>query len=145
VAIQRVKRLEFYSLGLVLGYSYAGSPLIQPRAPPSTTADSTSYTPAAQPGDRLPHAWFPDGTSLYDRLGAGFTLLGPGGRAGSLAARARARGIPLAAVEPPPGYPWRDDLLLARPDQRIAWRASNPDSVDLDVATGLATITAGRP
>lgn len=28
--IQRVKRFEFYSLGLVLGYSYAGSPVIQP-------------------------------------------------------------------------------------------------------------------
>ena len=35
--------------------------------------------PAAQPGARLPHAWFPDGTSLYDRLGTGFTLLGPAG------------------------------------------------------------------
>ena len=29
-AIQRAKRAEFHSLGLVLGYSYAGSPVIQP-------------------------------------------------------------------------------------------------------------------
>ena len=29
-AIQRAKRAEFYSLGLVLGYTYAGSPAIQP-------------------------------------------------------------------------------------------------------------------
>jgi 2-polyprenyl-6-methoxyphenol hydroxylase-like FAD-dependent oxidoreductase len=144
-AIQRVKRFEFYSLGLVLGYTYAGSPLIQPGDPPPTEADTTSYTPAAWPGDRLPHAWFPDGTSLYDRLGAGFTLLGPPGRDGGLAAYARGRGIPLAAVEPPPGYPWRDDFLLVRPDQHVAWRASDPGGIDLDVATGLSTMTAGRP
>jgi 2-polyprenyl-6-methoxyphenol hydroxylase-like FAD-dependent oxidoreductase len=146
--IQRVKRSEFYSPGLVLGYSYAGSPLIQPCAPggpPSPEADTTSYTPAARPGDRLPHAWFPDGASLYDRLGTGFTLLGPAGPGRGLAERARGRGIPLAVTEPPPDYPWRDDFLLVRPDQHVAWRASDPDAIDLDVATGLATMTAGRP
>ena len=31
-AIQRAKRPEFHSLGLVLGYSYAGSPVVQPTA-----------------------------------------------------------------------------------------------------------------
>jgi 2-polyprenyl-6-methoxyphenol hydroxylase-like FAD-dependent oxidoreductase len=144
-AIQRLKSSEFYSLGLVLGYSYAGSPLVQPGAPPSAAADTISYAPAARPGDRLPHAWFPDGTSLYDRLGAGFTLLGPAGRGGGLAERARGRGIPLAVTEPPPDYPWRDDFLLVRPDQHIAWRASDPDSIDLDLAAGLATATAGTP
>jgi 2-polyprenyl-6-methoxyphenol hydroxylase-like FAD-dependent oxidoreductase len=144
-AIQRVKRFEFYSLGLVLGYSYAGSPLIQPGTPPSPAADSTSYTPTARPGDRLPHAWFPDGASLYDRLGTGFTLVGPAGCGDGVAARACGRGIPLAVVQPPPDYPWRDAFLLVRPDQHIAWRASDPDSIDLDFATGLATTTAGRP
>jgi 2-polyprenyl-6-methoxyphenol hydroxylase-like FAD-dependent oxidoreductase len=144
-AIQRVKRFEFYSLGLVLGYSYEGSPLIQPGTPPSPATDTTSYTPVARPGDRLPHAWFADGTSLYDRLGTGFTLLGPAGRGGGLAERARGRGIPLAIVQPPPDYPWRDDFLLVRPDQHIAWRAGDPDSIDLDVATGVAATTAGRP
>jgi hypothetical protein len=144
-AIQRVKRFEFYSLGLVLGYTYAGSPLIQPCDLPSLAADMTSYAPSARPGGRLPHAWFPDGSSLYDRLGTGFTLLGPAGRRSGLAERARRRGIPLAVVEPPPDYPWRDDFLLVRPDQHIAWRAGDPDSIDLDLATGLAAATAGRP
>jgi hypothetical protein len=32
-----------------------------------------------QPGARLQHACLPGGSSLYDRLGAGFTLLGPAG------------------------------------------------------------------
>ena len=33
-SIQQAKGPEFYSLGLVLGYSYAGSPVIQPSAGP---------------------------------------------------------------------------------------------------------------
>ena len=136
--IQRVKRFEFYSLGLVLGYSYAGSPVIQPGAGTATIADTTVYQPSAEPGGRLPHAWLPDGTSLYDRLGRGFTLLGPARRSALLAERARERGIPLAVCEPPPDYPWRDEFLLVRPDQHIAWRASDAESIDLDLVTGLS-------
>jgi 2-polyprenyl-6-methoxyphenol hydroxylase-like FAD-dependent oxidoreductase len=135
-AIQRAKRFEFYSLGLVLGYSYAGSPVIQPSGGPVTVDDTTTYTPCAEPGSRLPHAWLPDGSSLYDVLGTGFTLLGPAGRGARLAARAGARGIPLTAAEPPPGYPWRGQYLLVRPDQHVAWRASDPDDIDLDAITG---------
>jgi 2-polyprenyl-6-methoxyphenol hydroxylase-like FAD-dependent oxidoreductase len=139
--IQRVKREEFHSLGLVLGYSYAGSPAIQPGGRPAAVADTTTYAPAAEPGARLPHAWLPGGASLYDRLGTGFTLLGPSG-AGPLAARARERGIPLTLLEPPPGYRWRDQFLLIRPDQHIAWRSDDPDQIDLDIVTGRPAIAA---
>ncbi len=160
--IQRVKRFEFYSLGLVLGYSYAGSPVIQPgpavvktavvstvvvstgASTPAAVADPTTYTPAAEPGARLPHAWLPDGTSLYDRLGPGFTLVGPAGGGAALAARARERGIPLTVAAPPPGYRWRDEFLLVRPDQHIAWRAGDPDDIDLDLVTGRSSAPAGR-
>jgi 2-polyprenyl-6-methoxyphenol hydroxylase-like FAD-dependent oxidoreductase len=155
-AIQRAKYPEFHSLGLVLGYSYAGSPIIQPDdhdddpSPAADTAaaaaDTTCYTPAAEPGARLPHAWLPDGSSLYDHLGTGLTLLGPvrrpasqADRAAALASQARERGIPLTLCEPPPGYPWAGEFLLVRPDQHLAWRASDPDDIDLDVVTGLAT------
>jgi 2-polyprenyl-6-methoxyphenol hydroxylase-like FAD-dependent oxidoreductase len=136
-AIQRAKRAEFHSLGLVLGYSYAGSPVIQPAARPSGEEDSTRYNPSADPGARLPHAWLPDGSSLYDRLGTGFTLLGPTRPAAPLAACARRRGIPLALLEPPPGYPWSEEFLLVRPDQHIAWRATDPDEIDLDLVIGF--------
>lgn len=145
--IQRVKRAEFHSLGLVLGYSYAGSPVIQPGVgEPTAITDTTTYTPVAEPGARLPHAWLPDGSSLYDRLGRGCTLVGPAGAgqlAGSLAERARQRGIPLEIIEAPAGYPWRDEFLLVRPDQHIAWRASEPDSIDLDLVTGGRPVRAG--
>jgi 2-polyprenyl-6-methoxyphenol hydroxylase-like FAD-dependent oxidoreductase len=143
--IQREKRFEFYSLGLVLGYSYAGSPVIQPgvaAGTPASVADPTTYTPAAEPGARLPHAWLPGGTSLYERLGRGYTLVGPaGGRADALAARARARGLPVTVAQPPPGYRWQDEFLLVRPDQHIAWRAGDPHDIDLDIVTGCGSET----
>ena len=142
-AIQRAKRPEFYSLGLVLGYSYAGSRVIQPSARPDPAADTTTYTPAADPGARLPHAWLPDGSSLYDHLGRGFTLLGPVHdrpvAVAGLADHARSLGIPLALCEPPEGYPWHDEFLLVRPDQHIAWRAADPAGIDLGVVTGRAS------
>jgi 2-polyprenyl-6-methoxyphenol hydroxylase-like FAD-dependent oxidoreductase len=101
-AIQQAKRSEFYTLGLVLGYSYAGSPVIQPAgalgrpgapcepgaqpgqsgtqpgsAAAGAVADVSTFTPGSDPGSRLPHHWLPDGSSLYDHLGRGFTLLVP--------------------------------------------------------------------
>ena len=147
-AIQAAKRSEFHSLGLVLGYSYAGSPVIQPAAARGPgdgdgdvlAGDVSSYTPSAAPGARLPHAWLPDGASLYDRLGAGFTLAGPAGQedpgVAALQDRARRRGIPLAVLRWPPGYPWGQEFLLVRPDQHIAWRAGDASDIDLDLVTG---------
>jgi 2-polyprenyl-6-methoxyphenol hydroxylase-like FAD-dependent oxidoreductase len=137
--IQRAKRAEFHSLGLVLGYSYAASPVVQPGTRPAV--DVTSYAPSAEPGARLPHHWLPDGSSLYDRLGRGFTLVGPlsehAGAAADLARRAGRRRIPLTLVEAPASYPWRDEFLLVRPDQHIAWRAGDPAGIDLDTAAGF--------
>jgi 2-polyprenyl-6-methoxyphenol hydroxylase-like FAD-dependent oxidoreductase len=143
-AIQRAKRSEFHSLGLVLGYSYAGSPVIQPAARPPdrhlADGDVSRYTPDATPGARLPHHWLPDGASLYDRLGPGFTLLGPGSDAApgaaALVSRARQRGIPLTVVQAPPSYRWGQEYLLVRPDQHIAWRAADAAEIDLDLVTG---------
>ena len=56
--IQRLKSPEFFSLGLVLGYSYAGSPIIQPPAGPASRPGPASPRPAspraAGPGAGLP-------------------------------------------------------------------------------------------
>jgi 2-polyprenyl-6-methoxyphenol hydroxylase-like FAD-dependent oxidoreductase len=148
--IQLAKRTEFHSLGLVLGYSYAGSPVIQPGSPETGTVDVTDYTPSAEPGARLPHRWLPDGSSLYDSLGTGFSLVGPvhaGDRGvADLVARARRRRIRLALTPSPPP-PWPDEFLLVRPDQHIAARAADAAGIDLDLAAGYTgcapTPTAG--
>ena len=145
-SIQRAKAPEFYSLGLVLGYSYAGSPIIQPSAGGAGNLDLTFYAPSSEPGARLPHCWLPDGSSLYDHLGKGFTLLCPkrDGRDGrdrepdvsDLARRARGRGIPLTIARAPASYPWTEEFLLVRPDQHIAWRAGDPADLDIEAAVG---------
>ena len=104
--IQDAKSAEFHALDLVLDVGVAGSPVV---------ADGA--------GDRLPHAWLPDGRSLYDVLGAGFTLLAPPGFAGaSLVDACARRSVPLAVTPLPAG----DEALLVRPDQHVAWRGAHP-------------------
>ena len=90
------------------------------------------------PGCRCPHFWLRDGRSLYDELGAGYTLLrfSPGAAVDAFLEAACRLGVPmklleLGAEDVPPIY--RHALLLVRPDQHIAWRA---DSMPTDV-TGL--------
>lgn len=149
-----VKRSEFDSLGLVLGYSYAASPLVIPDGSPVPAEDPIRYTPSASPGAVLPHAWLDDSTSVYDVLGDGFTLLvDAGALAGSavdpyadVLAAAADRRIPLtvAAVGPdrnglPMAEWWAAEAVLVRPDQHVAWRGSSADSASraLLVAAGL--------
>jgi 2-polyprenyl-6-methoxyphenol hydroxylase-like FAD-dependent oxidoreductase len=139
-----VKRGEFHSLGLVLGYHYAGSPVVVDDGSPAPAHDPLAYHGSARPGTRLPHAWLPDGSSLYDHLHpTGFTLLRRDARLDvtPFTAAAARHGIPLTVLDLPGlrdayGAP----LLLVRPDQHIAWRG--PDATGaaavLDVARGAA-------
>ncbi|WP_326633811.1 FAD-dependent monooxygenase [Nonomuraea fuscirosea] len=116
-AVRRTKDREFHSLDLVLGYTYAGSPIVAPGC-----------------GERLPHRWLTPGESLYDRLGPVFSLVGDRGAPGAdvLAAEARELGVPLRVVDLP-GEP----LALVRPDQHVAWRAGHPSGA-LRMALGHA-------
>ena len=55
-AIQRAKRSEFHSLGLVLGYSYAGSPVIQPAGGPAAVRPVLPRPRCHRPGRHGLHA-----------------------------------------------------------------------------------------
>jgi 2-polyprenyl-6-methoxyphenol hydroxylase-like FAD-dependent oxidoreductase len=162
-----VKQSEFDSLGLVLGYAYADSPVVVPDGSPVPAEDPIRYVPSASPGALLPHTWLAGGTSLYSMLGQGFTLLADAGAlagAGALAdAGARAgmpeasayaevleagarQGIPVtvAAVGPseegtPLSELWGADAVLVRPDQHVAWRGSSAAA-----AAAALSIAAGR-
>ncbi|WGW11898.1 FAD-dependent monooxygenase [Saxibacter everestensis] len=135
-----VKESEFLSLGLVLGYHYAGSSLITPDGTRPPAEDPVHYAPSAAPGCLLPHAWLADGRSLYDLLGGGFTLLLDGGDSRSaegwdeVAARAEAAGIPLAVRTvgdfdaADAGELWGAPGVLVRPDQHVAWRGNAPSA-----------------
>ncbi|MGX1163019.1 2-polyprenyl-6-methoxyphenol hydroxylase-like FAD-dependent oxidoreductase [Arthrobacter sp. SLBN-100] len=150
-----VKRSEFDSVGLVLGYAYWDSAVVVPDGAPVPAEDPIHYVPSASPGSLLPHAWLEDATSLYSRLGQGFTLLADAGTLGGvpaatafapvLAAGAR-QGIPVtvSAVGPSDdGMPLSElagaDAVLVRPDQHVAWRGSSADA-----AAAALSVAAGR-
>lgn len=141
--IRRVKRAEFYGLGVVLGYCYRGSPVIVDDAGSAGWHASLDYVPSAAPGCLAPHAWLEDGRSLYDLFGQGFTLLalGDGYDADIGAARHEAdrTATPLEVVvlaDPALHELYGEPLALVRPDQIVAWRGTAwPDQL-------LARVTA---
>ncbi|WP_433799313.1 FAD-dependent monooxygenase [Actinomycetospora sp. CA-084318] len=108
--IQQTKAAEFHALDLVLDLDHRHSPVV-------------AGGPHA--GERLPHAWLPDGRSLYDALGSGLTVLtGPADDGNPLRDACDRRGVPVTVA------PLLDDdlrhrlgagVLLVRPDQHIAW------------------------
>jgi len=102
----------------------------------------------------VPHAWLEGGTSLYDVLGPGFSLLVDSeALAGNAAETAYAEvlaagaghGIPVTVTAVGPsdnGTPmaelWAADAVLVRPDQHVAWRGSSAQAAAaaLAVAAG---------
>ena len=130
-AIRAAKDREFHSLGLVLGYQYAASPIIVNDGTP-LLPEGQHYIPTARPGARLPHCWLSDGTSLYDRLGNGLSLLRLNDDAdvAPFIESAAARSVPLTVVElrsQTLGESYGAPLLLVRPDQHVAWRGTSVD------------------
>jgi hypothetical protein len=136
---------EFASIGIQLGARYDGSPLIVSDGTSPPNDDPAVYVPTACPGGRTPHLRLGDGQSLFDRLGAGFTLLCFGEvskDARRLQASARERGVPLTLL-PVDAAGARElyerDYALVRPDQHVAWRGDRvPEDADvlLDRVTG---------
>jgi len=126
---------QYGSIGVQLGARYDGSSIIaEDGAPP--TDDFINYAPSSVPGGRTPHVWLDDkrtyGSSLYDQLGTGFTLLrlGPNAPDASVIVAAAARqNIPLKVLDVADADA-RDlyacDLAIIRPDQHIAWRGNKP-------------------
>jgi len=115
---------QFCCGGLNFGSFYEGSPIIAydgEKAPGYTMYD---FTPSTVPGCRTPHVWLSDGRSLYDAMGADFTLLRFDRSVGvsGLVEAAALRGVPLAVLDVEAEMPYREKLVLSRPDQHVAWR-----------------------
>jgi 2-polyprenyl-6-methoxyphenol hydroxylase-like FAD-dependent oxidoreductase len=125
--------------GTELGYRYA-SPVIAPEAGPPPPDDSFAFLPSTYPGRHLPHLWLADGTALYDRLGAGYTLLRLGGnRAGTqpLEYELQNLNVPLAVIDiddPAARDICERNFLLLRPDMHVAWRGDAPPEHPRDLA-----------
>jgi 2-polyprenyl-6-methoxyphenol hydroxylase-like FAD-dependent oxidoreductase len=138
---------EFASIGVQLGARYDASPLVLADGTPPED-DYITYRPSGVPGGRAPHLWLDEGrgtgSSLYDRLGIGFTLLRLGADAPDAApftAAAARLGIPFTVLDValPAARPlYGRALALIRPDQHIAWRG---DTLPADPAQVLKTAT----
>ena len=127
--------------GFSFGYYYAASPLVV-GGEEGRAISMGGYEERARAGFRLPHTWLPDGRSVLDLVGDGFTLLrtDTGVDVGPWVEAAAQRGIPLAVADVPGHRPDRypTALLLVRPDQHVAWMGgadARPDEL-LQTVTG---------
>jgi hypothetical protein len=135
------------AVGVQIGGRYDGSPVIvgdEPAPPDIFPETYDRYTPSGIPGGRVPHLWLDAervmGSSLYDRLGKGFTLLRLNAAIDTkpLEQAAVRRGIPFTVLDlglPEARDLYGRDLILIRPDQYIAWRCDGtPDDPDAILA-----------
>ena len=154
-AINIQKARQFKRMGGQLGYRYSSSPVIVRDGIDEPEASFEDYNPSASPGNRAPHMWLSDGSSLFDHFGQGFTLLDLGDfdSVGVLSAAAQ-RGIPLERFEPT--EPDRSALrelfkagaAIVRTDHHVAWRGdaapSDPGAV-LNVIVGWGSFSNPAP
>jgi 2-polyprenyl-6-methoxyphenol hydroxylase-like FAD-dependent oxidoreductase len=120
---------QYCCAGLNFGYFYDRSPLIAYDGEPPPPYTMAAFTPSTVPGCRTPHVWLADGRSLYDAMGAGYTLLRFDASIDTHALEdaARRRGVPLTVLDVHPrdgdaARVYREALVLSRPDCHVAWR-----------------------
>ena len=126
---------QYAAAGLNYGYYYDGSPVIVYDGEAAPAYSMSHYAASTVPGCRVPHFFLPDGSSLYDHLMQGYTLLrrDAGQDVAAFEAAAAAAGVPFKVIDidPPADVAplYIHGLTLVRPDQHVAWRG-NSGSVD---------------
>jgi hypothetical protein len=128
-------RREFNIPGVTFGGRYIHSPLIVEDGTQAPADAANTYSPSACPGGRPPHAWLPDGSSLFDHFNFEWTLLVLGQDKGPLAQEALK--FSDAALQFRLDFKvlrfdsqelldlYEANLVLIRPDQIVAWRGTN--------------------
>jgi 2-polyprenyl-6-methoxyphenol hydroxylase-like FAD-dependent oxidoreductase len=127
---------QFAPAGLNFGYFYDRSPIIAYDGEAAPPYDMGSWTPSTAPGCRMPHFWLAPGRSVYDALGADYTLVRFRAETdvAPLTDAAAAQGLPLKLLDvaAPDGMDvFRHALLIVRHDQMIAGRG---DTAPADAA-----------
>jgi len=114
---------QYCCAGLNYGYYYDDSPIIIYDGIQQPSYSMADYTPSTVPGCRFAHRIMADGTSIYDHLGPGYTLVRTlAGKGSALIEAANQLNIPLAIVNIPASKLHQHALYLVRPDQHVAWR-----------------------
>ena len=128
-------RREFNIPGVTFGGRYIQSPLIVADGTQAPADAANTYLPSACPGGRPPHAWLPDGSSLFDHFNFEWTLLVLGKDKSQLAKDALK--FSEAASQCHLDFKvlsfdsqelldlYEANLVLIRPDQIVAWRGTN--------------------
>ena len=150
--IQAAKTREFKTLGVVLGSRYENSPIIVSDGTIPPVAHHENFKPSAHPGCLAPHAWLEDGSSLYDHLGLGYTLLLLADSARPVAQNientTNSAGVPLKLLDlrrTGLAELYEAPLALIRPDQYVAWRGSNVEPTALvNTIRGVEAATTMR-
>ncbi|WP_236787689.1 FAD-dependent monooxygenase [Amycolatopsis sp. GM8] len=145
--IAKVDRQQWHSQGVQFGSRYVDSPGIAADGQSAEGAITRidEYRPSLAPGARFPHAWLPDGRSVFDVLGREFTLICAGGDPGPFAEAAATFDIPLSVVPVEASY--AQPLVLVRPDLFIGWSgpAAPADTVGLlRQLAGFGPVVVGR-
>ena len=131
-------RSEFTIPGFTFGARYDGSPITFDDGTQSPPDFPTVYVPVGKPGGRAPHAWRPDGSSLFDHFGFDWTLLSFGQLDAVVSLfrdEAKRRGVNLLHLDlrddPVAADLYEAPLALIRPDQIVAWRGDALDTAGI--------------
>lgn len=129
-AVVQTRTSEWSSLGIQLGYRYAGSPVIVPNHQSHPDDDPSTYLPVGLPGHRAPHVDLPDGRSILDLYGRNFVLVvaADGAETDRWAAAFADLGVPLDVIDGLASFVstrYSAPLTLVRPDGFIAWAGTN--------------------
>jgi len=135
---------QYCAAGLNFGYFYDRSPLIAYDGAAAPGYTMGAFSSSTVPGCRVPHVWVHGGQSLYDLLGAGYTLIRTDKHVPveRMLEAAASRGVPLELLDvegTEVGQRYDRALVLSRPDQHVAWRG---DEVPGDVS-GLVERISG--
>ena len=134
--IQHSTREEWESMGIHLGYSYSGSPLVVDDGAAGGHSHPADYQQSSLPGARAPHVWLADGKSILDLFGRGFVLLqfDRNESAAPLLAAAEQAGVPMLYEQidnAAAARLYERRFVLVRPDGHVAMRADHlPRDVD---------------
>lgn len=117
-------------VGAELGYSYAGSKLIDGEVGIMVEWDIIRYVPSTVPGVRIPHIWLENGDAMQDVLGCEYSFLDLTGEGDTTSIE-----VAFSKVGAPLDIVSRDEAhvravygckyLLVRPDLHIVWTGNS--------------------